>query len=52
MPIDANTVQHLVEDNPDYFYHHLGMCACYKCKCGRCKCDVSNQIKLKINGAM
>ncbi|CAD8168811.1 unnamed protein product [Paramecium octaurelia] len=51
MPLDEQTLEKLLEDNPDYFYHHLGFCACYRCKCGRCRCDVSNQVKLKINGS-
>ncbi len=39
-----NTVnlEKLIEDNPEYFHHQLGLCACFRCRCGRCKCDAGN----------
>ncbi|CAD8176136.1 unnamed protein product [Paramecium octaurelia] len=40
----------LLDENTDYFYHNLKLCACFKCTCGRCKCDASTQVKLKLNG--
>jgi hypothetical protein len=50
--IDQVDIAKLIEDNPEYFHHHLGLCACYKCKCGRCRCDIGNQVKLRVNGAL
>lgn len=49
--MDEKKLMRLLDENPDYFYHNLGLCACYKCKCGRCKCDAKNNIKVQLNGA-
>jgi hypothetical protein len=50
--LESVDITKLVEDNPEYFHHHLGFCACFKCKCGRCRCDLGNQVKLRVNGAL
>ncbi|CAD8167677.1 unnamed protein product [Paramecium octaurelia] len=48
--LDEKQLIQLLDENTDYFYHNLKLCACFKCTCGRCKCDASNQVKLKLNG--
>ncbi|CAD8083777.1 unnamed protein product [Paramecium sonneborni] len=50
LQLDEKQLIQLLDENTDYFYHNLKLCACYKCICGRCKCDANNQIKLKLNG--
>ena len=36
----------LFEENMNYFYHLMKLCACYKCICGSCYCEGKN-LKLK-----
>ncbi|CAD8133632.1 unnamed protein product [Paramecium pentaurelia] len=50
LKLDENQLIQLLDENTDYFYHNLKLCACFKCTCGRCKCDVTTQVKLKLNG--
>lgn len=40
----------LIENNPDYFSHLLGLCACFRCICGICKCKYaeSKNVSLRL----
>ncbi|CAD8087076.1 unnamed protein product [Paramecium primaurelia] len=49
--VQSVNIPKLINDNPDYFHHQLGFCACYKCECGQCKCNFSKTCKLNYSSS-